>query len=159
MGHHKVYCLSRAQGDLVVFDEAVELGRRHDAACNVVHVYIYNIALVGLEAEGLTAVGDKEVFGRDAPVKECPVDVFIYNLKVRDLSGGGVRLFGRGYKPVLGVVVYKYIHRIAHLVGKRNVTVGQQYFVAFFFDEIKPVVLDPVNGERLVNSCVEHRKS
>ena len=53
-------------------------------------------------------------------------------------------------------VIDEYFERIADLVGQRNITVGQQYFVLFVVDQIESVVRDAVYGEGLCASCFEH---
>jgi len=49
-------------------------------------------------------------------------------------------------------VIDEDVDRVAHLVGERNVAVGQQYLLPLLIGEIETVVRDTGHGERMVLS-------
>ena len=97
--------------------------------------------------QGVTAVvaraGDKE-------------QVAVWRPRLKPVGGGlagaGQRRFARGHEPVFGVVIDEDVDRVAHLVGERNVAVGQQYLLPLLIGEIETVVRDTGHGERMVLS-------
>ena len=76
---------------------------------------------------------------------------------VREYNPDQLRnLLGSAFASVEALGVFGNERRIADLVGQRNITVGQQYFVLFVVDQIESVVRDAVYGEGLCASCFEH---
>ena len=80
------------------------------------------------------------------------MEILVDHFQECGLAGAGQRCFARGHEPVFGVVIDEDVDRVAHLVGERNVTVGQQYLLPLLIGEIETVVRDTGHGERMVLS-------
>lgn len=82
----------------------------------------------------------------------------VNHLEVTRLTGLEQRRFGRCDEPALGVVVDEDLLRVADLVGKRNIAVGQQHLLLFLVRQKKSVFRDAAHGELLNMSGSEHTK-
>ena len=142
--------------DNVVIDVAFEFHGRHAAPRYRIYIQVNQAVPSGQHASLLVAVGQEQVFARESPVEECAVQVLVHYAQESRFSFAQLRRFGRGDQSVFRIVIDEYFERIADLVGQRNITVGQQYFVLFVVDQIESVVRDAVYGEGLCASCFEH---
>ena len=109
-----------------------------------IYIHVNQAVPSGQHASLLVAVGQEQVFARESPVEECAVQVLVHYAQESRFSFAQLRRFGRGDQSVFRIVIDEYFERIADLVGQRNITVGQQYFVLFVVDQIESVVRDAV---------------
>ena len=150
--HQQIDLLAGTDGERLVVDETFEFVRRHAASRHIVDIDVDHIGTSGEDSALLVAVGQKEVFARKPPVEERSVEILVDHFQECGLAGAGQRRFARGHEPVFGVVIDEDVDRVAHLVGERNVAVGQQYLLPLLIGEIETVVRDTGHGERMVLS-------
>lgn len=111
-----------------------------------------HIGTSGEDPALLVAVGQKEVFARKPQSRNAPWRFLSTTFRNAASPARAQRRFARGHEPVFGVVIDEDVDRVAHLVGERNVTVGQQYLLPLLIGEIETVVRDTGHGERMVLS-------
>ena len=155
-GDEQRHPLPLGDGDRVVVHEALELGRGHAAARDVVLVEINHITVPDEDASLLVAVGQEEVLSVQSPVEECPVRRLVHHAQVSRLADAQQRLFGRGHQPVLRVVVNEDLLAVADLVRERRVAVREQHFGLLLVREVDSVFRRAAYGECLGASGFEH---
>ena len=141
-----------------IVDERFQVGRCDGPAGDVVRVDVDDVFLADLDASLLVAVRQEQVLGRNPPVEKGPVHGFVDRFQKGGLSDCRQRPLGRGDEPVLRVVVDEHFLAVSDSVGERDEAVREKHLVPLLVAQIKPVVRNSADGQRMVVSCGQHKR-
>ena len=135
---------------LAMIEELGEFGTGYDAVAGLVKIDTHDITAAGLHVNALFTEWNKQVLGRESPVKKGTYLVHRFYAQEGKITHYSLGRFGGSHRPVLTIVIHKHADHVTYLHFRCDVALGQQHFMGIIIYQIGTEIDCSVNAQLVI---------